>query len=156
MATAQEILDAAMYDLVVAGAESSASGLDADQFIFKLNNHIESLIGRGVTITWTTVTNIGDTIEIMDQAETPTDISQYCIQYLVGKMAELMAPQYGVSLTAEQRTAMREGKAAMLKKSRKGTFVNYPSTLPVGNGNNDGSYLDDTFYDGQTAGETTT
>ena len=156
MTTVAEILDSTLFDLVIAGAEVSVSSVDASQFIFKLNNMVETMIGGGVTVTWTTVSNLGDTIIIMDQADTPVDISKYCIQFLASKMAELLAPQYGVSISPETRTAIREGKKSMLKKSRKGTFVNYPSTLPVGSGNEDGVFRDDHFYTGTTAGETTT
>ena len=156
MTTATEILEASLQRLVVAGAEASIAAPDSSKFIFRLNNHMNTLIGGGVTITWTTITNIGDTIVVMDQADTPVDISAYCIQYLELKMAELMAADYGDSITPDQYKEMRAGKRSMLKKSRKGTHIKYPTILPKGSGNQDGVFLDDHFYDGATAGESPT
>lgn len=153
MATVNDVLKATMQSLIVAGAEVSIDPADAEQFIFRLNNHMSALIGDGLTITWTAVSGTGDTITIMNQATTPVNISNYCIQYLENKMAELMAPDHGVSITPTQQRAMRDGERSMLRMARKGTHIKYPTTLPKGSGNTDGGYLEDPFFDGATAGE---
>ena len=154
MTTVAEVLDSSLFDLVVAGAEVSVESVDASQYIFKLNNLMNSLIGKGVTITWTPVTDLSSTISIFNQASTPVDISDYCIRWLAAEMAKEVAPQYGVSVAPETMDAIRQGKSAMLKQSRLGTHVKYPSQLPVGAGNEDGIFRDDHYYTGTTSGET--
>lgn len=153
MTTVAEVLDSSLFDLVVAGAEVSVSSVDASQFIFKMNNLMNSLVGKGVTITWTPVTDLSSTISIFNQATTPVDISDYCIRWLAAEMAKEVAPQYGVAITAETADAIKQGKRSLLRQSRLGTNVLYPTTLPVGSGNEDGVFRDDHFYNGTTSGE---
>lgn len=150
MTTVAELIQSSMFDLVVAGEEQAVSATDSAQYIFKLNNLMESIIGDGVTLTWTTVADVGDDIVIMNQATTPVNVSKYCIRGLAAMMAIEIAPQYGVSVPEEVVLAAKKGEETMMRQARLGTTTKYPTTLPIGSGNYDGGFADEHFYDGNT------
>ena len=150
MTTVAEIIESSMFDLVVAGAEQAVDAVDSAQYIFKLNNLIESIIGDGVTLTWTTVADTGDTLVLMNQATTPVDVTKYCVRGIAALMAIEIAPQYGVTVSQETILAAKQGMRTLLKQSRLGTTAKYPTTLPIGSGNETDSFVEDHFYDGNT------
>jgi hypothetical protein len=140
MATVQQVLDKTLKILVVAGAESSISSSDAEDFIFTLNNYMNDLEGQqyvdttvtpnvtyGINFNWADVDDVSDTVPL---AAAGIRGLCYCLAYE-------LAPEYGVQLTPHMERLYRNGYASLIRVGRNMKTTQLPETLPQGSGNED-------------------
>lgn len=140
MATVQQVMDKTLKILVVAGAESSISNSDAEDFIFTLNNYMQDLEGQqyvdttvtpnvtyGMNFNWTDVDDVSDTVPI---GAAGIRGLCYCLAYE-------LAPEYGVALTPHLERLYRNGYASLIRVGRNMKDTQLPETLPQGSGNED-------------------
>lgn len=140
MATVQEVMDKTLKILIVAGAESSISSSDAEDFIFTLNNYMNDLEGQqyvdttvtpnvtyGINYNWADVDSLTDTVAV---GAAGIRGLCYCLAYE-------LAPEYGVQLTAHLQSLYRKGYESLLRVGRSMKVTQLPETLPQGSGNED-------------------
>ena len=140
MATVRQVMDKTLKILIVAGAESSVSDSDAEDFIFALNNYMNDLEGQqyidttvtpnvtyGINFSWTDVDSLSDTV----------GIGAAGIRGLCYCLAYELAPEYGVALTPHLERLYRDGYASLLRVGRNLKTTLLPETLPQGSGNED-------------------
>ena len=148
MATVSQIFSASLRKLIAAGNEVSEEDSDAQDYIFALNNWMNEFIGLGYALTWTTVDALDDTLELLNQADTPVDVTDESLRALTAIIAVEVAPEYGATVDAALAQAAAQGKRALAKLGRGDVDMHYPQTLPRGSGNDERYLLDEAFYNG--------
>lgn len=104
--------------------------------IFAMNNYMLALDAQGVTLGYTEIENLGDDITIPVGA----------LRGLIGNLAIEVAPDYGGIVTPALQLQAKVGYEAMLRLGNRLGVTHYPSTLPLGSGNEDTTYLNRHFY----------
>jgi hypothetical protein len=102
-----------------------------------------SLAVSGINLGYTKVSTLADPITVPDGA----------IDGIVYNLAIKLAPQFGASVPAELAMNAREAKKAMLKLAVVPMASQFPSTLPIGSGNQ--SFGNDRFYGDLSGGALT-
>ncbi len=143
MATVAQVAKAALGAILVQGSESPLEADEYQDFIFAMNNYMASLAAKGVNLGYTNVSNLGDTVTVPAGALTG----------LIANMAIQSVPYYGGVVTPELALTAREGMQAMRQLGQIITPTRFPSTLPIGSGNEDSTYgYSSHFYTGDEAG----
>ncbi len=138
MATVEQILRASLGDILVQPSESPIEPDVARDFIFRLNAFLTALDADGVALGFTEVDSLFDQVTIPSGA----------LRGLIFNMAIESAPTYGAEVTGSLRALASDGLRQM---TRIGTHIGvtaYPSTLPIGSGNEYPGYrsFDRHFY----------
>lgn len=137
MATAAQVLKAALQRIIV---QASEADLEPDEFsdaIFAMNNYMLDLDARGINLGYTEVTNLADIITI------PTG----ALRGLIANVAIEIAPDYDGEISPGLVKAASEGLKAMEELGVVVTTSFFPSTLPIGSGNeHNGHGLSNRFY----------
>lgn len=137
MATAAQVLKAALQRILV---QASEADLEPDEFsdaIFAMNNYMLDLDARGINLGYTVVTNLADIITI------PTG----ALRGLIANVAIEIAPDYDGDISAGLVKAASEGMKAMEELGVVVTTSFFPSTLPIGSGNEHNSHgLSNRFF----------
>lgn len=125
MATAAQVLKAALQRILV---QASEADLEPDEFadaIFAMNNWMLALDADGVNLGYTEVTNLSDDITI------PTG----ALRGLIPNVAIEISPDYDGQVTPALISAAAEGLRVMEKIGVALGQSVLPSTLPRGSGN---------------------
>ena len=137
MATAEQVLKAALQRILV---QASEADLEPDEFsdaIFAMNNYMFDLDASGVHLGYTEVTNLSDAITI------PTG----ALRGLIANVAIEISPDYDGEVTLGLQRAARQGLKTMEQLGVEVTTSAYPSTLPRGSGNTGRNFgATDNFY----------
>ena len=138
MATTQEVITDALEDLVVQADEAPIEPSEAQAAIRFLNDRMAAWDAMGITLGFTLVSNLSDLVTVPSGA-------------LMGIKAQLaidLAEKYDVDVKPGVVRRAKEGLNAILNLSGLGAGeMAYPSTLPVGSGNEGtGTWVDDHFY----------
>lgn len=137
MATAAQVLKAALQRILV---QASEADLEPDEFsdaIFAMNNYMLDLDARGINLGYTEVTNLADIITI------PTG----ALRGLIANLAIEIAPDYDGDISPGLVKAASEGLKAMEELGVVVTTSFFPSTLPIGSGNEHNDHgLSNRFY----------
>lgn len=137
MATAAQVLKAALQRIIV---QASEADLEPDEFsdaIFAMNNYMFDLDAGGVHLGYTEVTNLSDDITI------PTG----ALRGLIANVAIEISPDYDGEVTLGLQRAARQGLKTMEQLGVEVTTSAYPSTLPRGSGNTGRNFGNtDNFY----------
>lgn len=135
--TAQALIDDALQEIVVLGAESAAEGSEAQSAIRYLNRMMARWTARGYTLGYTDVDSLSDSVTVPD----------YALDAIVSNLALSLASQYGVmpsqDLVARANSSI---KTVRLNTISAGTTAR-PNTLPLGAGNWEAGD-DEMYYDG--------
>lgn len=99
-------------------------------FIFAMNLFMTDLDARGVALGYTVVSDLGDEVTI------PTG----ALRGLIYNMAIEVAPDYNGVVTPECREIAAKGLQTMELLGQSVPTSNYPSTLPIGSGNEASPY----------------
>jgi hypothetical protein len=138
--TAEQLMKQVLKNLVVAGDESSVPDIEAQDFILALNNLVAEIEApTSVSMGWTEITNIGDTLTC--PATTLRSLSILAAIELADSYA---VPLQGTELKAKERQA----KDTILRICTTRTGAYKPSTLPLGSGNEDQTFRGQRFYTG--------
>ncbi len=135
MEKAADVIKSALQEILVQASEAPIEADEAQDAIKYMNRMMTSFAVSGINLGYTIVTNLGDDITIPDGA----------VEGLVFNLAVRLAPSYGATIRPDLFANAREGKKSMLKLGVNITPTQFPSTLPISSGNNDG-VRDRTFY----------
>lgn len=141
MATASQVTKAILQEILVHGAESTLEAVEFQDTVFAMNNYMTALDAQGVKLRYTVVTDLGDEITIPNGA----------LQGLISNVAIMVAPQFGATIEQSLIAKAKMGLDAMRKLGVSQERMRFPSTLPMGSGNESTSVSnDDHFYHGDT------
>ena len=141
MATAAQVIKAALQRIIV---QDSEAPLQADEFqdsIFALNNYMFDLDAEGITLGFTEITSLGDAVTVPVGA----------LRGVIANLAIEMAADFDATISPALQRAAEEGIKTMRKLGVIMGATNFPSTLPIGSGNYDDTFMDDHFYPGLEA-----
>lgn len=137
MATVSQVVSSGLKSIIVLGSEASLESEDAQDFIFAMNNFMFDLESKGVRLGWTNVSNLGDTVTIPAGA----------LRGLIANVAVEVAPDYGGVVSPALQMRAISGLKAMYQLGVKVIPSAFPSTLPIGSGNEDNNKItDEHFY----------
>lgn len=146
MATVEDVMQSSLKDLIVAGSEASIEDPDAQDYIFALNNFMNAQIADGLNLTWTTVTGLTDTLVLTNSAG--TSVINGALSAIAANVALEVAPQYGAPVQGELARKARAGLQLLAKIGKGSLAAKKPDTLPLGGGNQRGTYSNDEFFSG--------
>ena len=136
MATASQVIKAALQRILVQDSEAPLVASEYQDAIFAMNNWMLDLDAMGVKLGYTEVTNIGDEVTIPPGA----------LRGLIANLAIEVAPDYDAQPTQALVSAALGGLKAMRKLGVRMTQSRFPSTLPIGGGNETDGYRTTHFY----------
>ncbi len=136
MATVAQIVKASLQKILVQASEADIEASEAQDFIFTMNNFMLDLDANGVTLGYTAVSDLADEITI------PTG----ALRGLIYNMAVEAAPEYNGTVTAALAQIAKEGLQTMRKIGQPLGATEFPSTLPIGSGNQQGGVCLSKFY----------
>ena len=139
MATAAQVIKAALQRILVQGSEADLEPDEYQDAIFDLNNMMLAYDAQGIRLGYTSVSDLGDTITIPPGA----------IMGTIDNLAIKVAPDYGRTASPELIRDAETGLNIMRLLGVNLPETEMPYTLPVGSGN-EGSWVrvrDYHFYD---------
>jgi len=125
VATVAQVLNAALKRILVQGA---AVDLDPEEYqdaIFAMNNYMLALDAQGVTLGYTVVNNLAQTVTV------PTG----ALRGLIANVAIECAPDYNGIVSPQLEVAAADGLNTMRLIGQRMGATRFPSTLPMGSGN---------------------
>lgn len=125
MATFAQVGTAILKNILAQGSDADLESNDFAELIFITNNFMFDLDARGVNLGYTEVTTLADTITI------PTG----ALRGLIYNVAIDAAPQYDGTISPGLVKAAADGLRTMEQLGVIVTTSSFPSTLPVGAGN---------------------
>jgi len=125
MATAAQVLKSILQKILVQASEADFEPDEFSDAIFSMNNYMLALDAKGIRLGYTEVTNLSDNITI------PTG----ALRGLIANVAIDIAPEYDGEITPGLVRMAKEGLDAMRELGVNITTSSFPSTLPVGSGN---------------------
>ena len=142
MATVAQVAKAALQKILVQASESALEPSEYQDFIFTMNNFMLDLDAGGVSLGYTEVSNLGDTVTIPPGA----------LQGLIYNTALLCAPEYDGEVTPTLMRIAHESLKTMRKLGRSIPTSSYPGTLSIGSGNEGNfNYRNSHFFNDQEA-----
>jgi len=137
MATVAQVAKAALQRILVQASEAALEPDEYQDFIFAMNNYMAQLDAQGISLGYTEVSDLGDTVTI------PTG----ALRGLIANMAIEVSPDYGGVVSEGLVLAARQGLQTMRTIGQRIRASALPSTLPLGSGNEDESWgLNGHFY----------
>lgn len=133
--TASTVIRDALQEILVQASEQPIQPNEATDAIRYLNRMMFSWEAKGIALGYTVVSSLGDDITIPDGA----------LEGVVLNLAIKLAPQYDVTVSMDLRENARDAYKSVLKLSVTQPLSQYPSTLPVGSGN-EGDTLDSNYH----------
>lgn len=138
MAKASAFIKAALKEIVVLGAEAPLEASEAQDAIFYLNNMMAAFDADGIPLGYTEVSDLGDTVTI------PAGANDGTITQLAVRLWDQFADGQPVPSTLLARAI--SGKDTMRNIAFTIGASEFPSTLPIGSGNEWESSRIDKFY----------
>ena len=126
--TAQEVIEAALQEILVQASEAPIEASDAQVAIKYLNRMMAKYDALGISLGYTAVTSLSDDVTIPDGA----------VEGVVKNLALALFPQYnapGAVPSAMLVMDAKDGLDAMRSLSISIGPMLYPDTLPIGSGN---------------------
>ncbi len=125
MATAAQVVKAILQKILVQESEAPIEASEAQDVIFTMNNFMLDLDAKGITLGYTEVSDLGDTITI------PTG----ALRGLIYNVAGEMAPEFNGVFTAKAEQIAKDSMVTMRTLGLTIGETQMPSTLPIGSGN---------------------
>jgi len=143
MATVAQVANASLKRILVQASEAPLEADEYQDYIFALNNFMLALDAEGITLGYTEVSDLGDEVTV------PTG----ALRGIIANMAIEVAPDYNGTISPALANAAAEGLQVMRIIGQTISPSSYPSTLPVGSGNEGGQFASRKFYDGANEAE---
>lgn len=143
MATVAQVATASLKRILVQAADAPLEADEYQDFIFALNNFMLALDAEGITLGYTEVSDLGDEVTVPAGA----------LRGIIANMAIEVAPDYNGTVSPALVNAAAEGMQVMRIIGQTISAASYPSTLPIGSGNEGGQFADRKFYDGASEAE---
>ena len=125
MATAEQVALASLGRILVAAPTSPLEPEDLATFIFEMNNYMLALDADGIQLGYTEVTTPDD----------PVTVPTGALRGVITNMAIDVSPFYRGTITPELRQIASNEMQTMRKLGVSIGQMHYPSTLPIGSGN---------------------
>lgn len=125
MATAAKVLKSALQRILVQGSEAD---LEPDEFqdaIDDMNNLMLAYDADGISLGYTLIEDLGDEVTVPLGA----------LRGVIANVAIEISPDYNGTVTAALARAAEAGLQTMRKLGQFITPTEFPSTLPIGSGN---------------------
>lgn len=136
MATAAQVIKAALQKILVQASEAELEQDEISDAIFTMNNLMLDYDANGIRLGYTEVTSIGDDITIPVGA----------LRGLIYNLARDLVPEFNGTFTAIAEDIAQKGLRTMRKLGVVVTTSEFPSTLPIGSGNEDDSVFTGRFF----------
>ena len=136
MAKASVVVKAILGKILVRAVESELEADEIQDTIFAMNNYMTALDAEGVHLGYTVVTDLGDEITIPNGA----------LQGLIGNVAIIMAADFGSTVDQSVIAQAKTGLSAMRKLGVTIGRQLFPSTLPIGSGNESDNWGDEWHF----------
>jgi len=143
VATVAQVANAALKRILVQASEAPLEPDEYQDFIFALNNYMLALDAEGITLGYTEVSDLGDDVTV------PTG----ALRGIIANMAIEVAPDYNGTISPALVTAAAQGLDVMRLIGQTISPSSYPSTLPIGSGNQGNGIGSTRFYDGAMEAE---
>lgn len=137
METAGTLIGDALQEILVQASEQPIQANEAGNAIRYLNRMMASWQGEGINLGYTPITSLGDLVTIPETANDGV---------MLGLSLKL-APQYDIQISQQQFQNAKEAKDSIRNITIAVGPAPYPSTLPVGSGNEDTGWNNIHFYD---------
>ena len=131
------MIKASLQRILVQGSEASLEPDEYQDAIFALNNYMLDLDATGVTLGYTLVENLGDTVTVPPGA----------LRGIIANLAIEVSPDYNGTVSQGLVKAASEGLITMMKIGTRKPVTSFPCTLPIGSGNDYDNYNNTHFYD---------
>ena len=141
MATAQQVIKAAFQALLIQDSEAPLEPSEYQDAIFTLNNMMADLAVKNVSLSWTTVTALTDTLSVVGGV----------IEGIIANLALKLAPDYDIPITPALALRAKEGMRTLLIQGYTLTESAYPGTLPKGSGNFTSTHNNQKYYTDQNS-----
>ena len=125
METANSVITDAMQLLVVQASEAPIEADEAQTAIRHLNRMMYRFDAEGISLGFNVIENLGDIVTVPIGA----------LDGVVYNLAIAIAPHYEVPISIDIAKLAKDGKEAMRALSFRMGQTEFPSTLPVGSGN---------------------
>tara|TARA_R110000823_G_scaffold278272_1_gene396721 strand:- start:12415 stop:12897 length:483 start_codon:yes stop_codon:yes gene_type:complete len=140
MATVAQVAKSSLQRILVQASEAPLEPDEYQDFIFTMNNYMAELDASGIQLGYTVVSNLGDDVTI------PTG----ALRGLIANMAIEVAPDYNGVVSVGLAKAARDGFNTMRLVGQSMGRTRFPSTLPIGSGNEDNNFgISSNFYPNQ-------
>ena len=141
--TASTVIRDALQELLVQASEQPIQPTEATDTMRYLNRMMSAWASKGIDLGYTPVTSLGDTITVPDGA----------IEGIVLNLAIKIAPQYDVAVSLDLRINAKDAYQTILRIARIRPLSKYPTTLPVGSGNEgENTFTNTHFYTDDESG----
>lgn len=137
METAQSVISDILQELLIQGAEQATRSVDFQTALRYMNRFMAEEDAMGTKLGWTTVSNAADAITIPAGA----------INGLIYNVAMQLATSYDTNVNPLLFDKAKKGLNVMRVLGNPPPKSSYPSTMPIGSGNNEFSNTYN-FYDG--------
>ncbi len=138
MTTAAQVVRAIGQEILVQASEADLEPPETQDIIFAMNNYMAELDSDGVALGYTIISNLGETITIAAGA----------INGLIKNVAVYVSVQFDVPVSGELATQARKGLRVMTNLGLNLQPAVFPSTLPIGSGNEDDDFNFEHFFSG--------
>ena len=125
MATVAQVAKASLQKILVQASEADLEPDEYEDFIFSLNAYMLALDAEGVSLGYTVVSNLGDDVTVPPGA----------LRGVIYNMAIEAAPEYDGTVTPAVAKIAEAGEKVMRLLGQSLPTSSFPSTLPVGSGN---------------------
>lgn len=143
MATAAQVLKSALQRILVQASEAPLEASEFQDAINDMNNYMLDLDASGIKLGYTLVTSLGDEVTVPLGA----------LRGVIANVAIEISPDYDGQISPALQRAADQGMKTMEKLGVTVRPTAYPSTLPIGSGNEDGSSRSFHFYPGASEAE---
>lgn len=126
--TAQSVITSALQEIGVQAVEAPIEASEAQDAITYLNRMMAGFAVKGITLGYTVITNLGDTITVSDGA----------LEGVVKNLALALQPQFGSPGDPINQLLViqaREGIDTLRAIAISVTPTLFPGSLPIGSGN---------------------
>ena len=130
---------AILQEILVQATEADLEPSEVDDTIFFMNNYMTELDANGAKLGYTIVSNVADEITVAAGA----------INGIIKNVAVMIAPQFDSSVVTND--LIRQARDSLSTLYRLGVSLEpmvFPSTLPIGSGNEHDDFNDQHFYPG--------
>ncbi len=136
--TADDVIKDTLIEITRLGAETPIEAADAQSAVRYMNRMMAAFDADGIDLGYTEVTSLGDDITVPLGA----------IEGIVANLAVRLWTQFQDGATPPQELVLkaRAGVATMLNIAFSMGQAEYPSTLPIGSGNEGNAYAANHFY----------
>jgi len=148
MATAAQVITAALQKILVQASEAPLEADELSGAIFTMNNLMLDYDASGIRLGYTEILTLGDDVTIPVGA----------LRGLIYNLARDLVPEFGGEFSQLAEDIAQSGLKTMRKLGVAITATEFPSTLPIGSGNEDDNVFTSRFYPGledQILAETT-